>query len=350
MRKVVAAYSLALLALSILGFLQFGLSMQAMDASHPWGMAALSKSTLFLLGLGFVPVLLWIHHRWPPRSGGWRRHLAATLTAMAIWATFATSIEMDIESWIIDEEIFFRGSQVAFALGEWMIWSLAATVPMLMAVQAELRQREHQALRLEAGLAEARLQALTMQIHPHFLFNTLTAISVLVHRDPVAADAMLSRLSVLLRATIDGPSRPEITLGEEMALLRQYLEIMRFRFGPRLTVEEAVDPRLEHCLVPPFLLQPLVENALEHGIGRRAGPGRISVTAADVRGRLWLTVTDDGVGLEDGDLGDGVGLPNTIRRLNELYGAQASLILEPVSSGGTRVTVELPHRSVGVAA
>jgi sensor histidine kinase YesM len=167
-----------------------------------------------------------------------------------------------------------------------------------------------------------------------------------MHRDARAADLMLTRLAELLRATLQAPAAHEIPLRDEAALLGRYLEIMRVRHGPRLTVHEAFPAELGDALVPPFLLQPLVENALEHGIARRAGAGRVEIAAVAADGRLRLSVTDDGPGLGNGSgrWSEGVGLSNTRRRLEQLHGAAGSLALEPAEGGGTRATIELPLR------
>ncbi len=214
------------------------------------------------------------------------------------------------------------------------------------------RQREVEAARLETQLAESRLEALTAQLHPHFLFNTLQGISTLMHRDVEAADAMLSRLSDLLRQTLQRGERQEAPLGEEMEMLNHYVEISRERFKDRLVFETQISPEAHNALVPFFILQHLVENALQHGIARRAGVGRVSVSARRQGETLHLNVTDDGPGLAKEGRAfprEGIGLTNTRQRLRELYGDRQSLTLEAPPAGGLRVEMIIPYRAAPAA-
>jgi signal transduction histidine kinase len=210
------------------------------------------------------------------------------------------------------------------------------------------RQREFETARLQTQLAQSRLEALTAQLHPHFLFNTLQGISTLMHRDVKAADAMLSRLSDLLRLTLQRGDRQEVPLSEEMEMLSNYVEISRERFKDRLVFETRISPDACSACVPFFILQPLVENALQHGIARRAGVGRVSVSARRQGDRLHLEVTDDGPGLTKEEYAfprEGIGLSNTRQRLLELYRDEQSLRLEAPSEGGLRVELIIPYRA-----
>jgi LytS/YehU family sensor histidine kinase len=216
------------------------------------------------------------------------------------------------------------------------------------------RDRELQAVRLRAELTEARLDALAAQLRPHFLFNALHGVSTLMHRDVNAADAMLANLADLLRRTLrrsENGDRHEVRLAEELETLRLYFAVIHERFKDRLSVGIDVPNALNQALVPHFVLQPLVENALEHGISRRAGPGRIDVAASRVNGTLTLTVSDDGPGLvgrEDDSIQDGVGLSNTRRRLRALYGDDQELSVARGESGsGLRVSVNIPYHQEG---
>jgi len=213
------------------------------------------------------------------------------------------------------------------------------------------RQREMETARLHAQLAQSRLEVLTAQLHPHFLFNTLQGISTLMHRDVKAADAMLSRLSDLLRQTLQRRERQEAPLNEEIEMLHHYVEISRERFKDRLVFETQISPDARFALVPFFILQPLVENALQHGIARRAGPGRVSVTATRQGETLHLNVTDDGPGLtkeEHAFPREGIGLSNTRQRLRQLYGDEQSLTLEAPAEGGLRVGLVIPYNTAPV--
>lgn len=206
------------------------------------------------------------------------------------------------------------------------------------------RIRELKASQLEARLAQAQLEVLKMQLQPHFLFNTLHAISALMYRDVESADRMVTRLSDFLRLAIDSTGVQEVTLKREMEFLDKYLEIEQVRFGERLVVHREIHPATLDLLVPNLVLQPLVENAVRHGIAPRASGGRIDVSAR-VDGRvLTVEVQDDGPG-PSGEIREGVGLSNTRARLEQLYGTAARLDLGAGPHGGflARLTIELKH-------
>jgi two-component system LytT family sensor kinase len=211
------------------------------------------------------------------------------------------------------------------------------------------QRRQRQAAHLQAQLAEARLDALRMQINPHFLFNTLHAVSALVERDPGGVRRMIARLSELLRYTIESHATDEIPLRDELAFLRRYIEIMEIRFQGRLSVETTVEQGTDGALVPNLILQPIVENALEHGVNRAAGEGRISIAVRRDGPRLVLTVRDNGPGL-DVTNESGVGLANTRARLEQLYGDRASLTLQNAEGGGVVAKIALPYREGSIDA
>jgi signal transduction histidine kinase len=214
-----------------------------------------------------------------------------------------------------------------------------------------LRRREIEAAEMARSLAEARLAALRAQLHPHFVFNTLNAVASLLHTDPMTADRMLTRFGDLLRFVLAGGVSEEHTLGHEVEVLRKYVELMQLRFGERLEVDWRVDPALLGCRVPWMVLQPLVENALEHGLAERTGAGRLRIAAAADGGALVLAVEDDGAGVGESNGGasfgppaEGVGLRNTRQRLAHLYGELAHLSVEERKPRGTRAAVRLPLR------
>ncbi|MGH7291897.1 MAG: sensor histidine kinase [Myxococcota bacterium] len=199
--------------------------------------------------------------------------------------------------------------------------------------------------RLRAEVAEQRLVALTGQLHPHVLFNTLQGISTLIHRDPEAADEMLAKLSDLLRDLLRHRDRALVPLEDEIRYARTYLEIAHLRFADRLTFDIDVAAGLERSSVPLFILQPLVENALAHGIGPRAAGGRVSLKAWQSNGRLRMEVTDDGAGLPaNGSMRDGIGLSNTRERLRAMFGTDHDFSLCPANGGGVVAHIEIPYR------
>jgi two-component system, LytTR family, sensor kinase len=204
-----------------------------------------------------------------------------------------------------------------------------------------------QAAQLQAQLADARLSALRTQLNPHFLFNTLNAISALVERDPRGVRRMIARLSELLRTSLDEADEPEVPLNRELAFIDRYLEVMQIRFQGRLHVRMHTDPEASAALVPNLILQPLVENAVKHGVSKMIGAGRIEIRARREGERVVLTVQDNGPGLVNGRApsSEGVGLRNTRARLAQLYGAEQSLALRAAADGGFIAEVSLPYHT-----
>ncbi len=211
-------------------------------------------------------------------------------------------------------------------------------------------EREKRAVQLQVQLTEAKLDALKMQMHPHFLFNTLNAITVLVDENPGAAKTTLSYLSDLLRLSLENVGTQEVPLSREMEFLDYYLRIQKIRYGDRLSVRRDIPPDTLEAAVPYLILQPLVENALKHGIDMLPGPGTITISSERENGRLVLRVSDAGPGRRDTHApapGAGLGLANTRSRLAQLYGDDQSVEMAPGAGGvGTNVTISIPYRGV----
>ncbi len=207
---------------------------------------------------------------------------------------------------------------------------------------AQARQEEEiEAGRLARQLSDARLALLQRQLHPHFLFNALQAISTLLHRDPATADRLLVRLSDLLRALLEDASGQTLSLGVELELTRKYLDIEQARFGDRLRVDWSVDESLVEVQVPSLIALPLVENAIRHGLSPKLGPGRLQIHAGREETSLVLTVEDDGLGATL-PLGPGLGVGNTRERLNAMYGERAVLLIDTSPGGGFRARIQVP--------
>lgn len=229
-----------------------------------------------------------------------------------------------------------------------LTYSIVAVVITALDYQDALRERGLRAARLETQLALAQFQALRAQLHPHFLFNALNAISALIHKDAARADRMLARLSELLRLAIDTATTPEVKLIDEVDFVQRYLEIERLRFGDRLEVRVELPVETYDALVPNMLLQPLVENAVRHGVAPHSGPGRVEIRAQRSGSRLGIVVSDTGKGIAAGSPNagtrDGVGLRTTRERLEKLYGTAQELALVNVPGGGFETRVVLPFR------
>jgi two-component system LytT family sensor kinase len=210
------------------------------------------------------------------------------------------------------------------------------------------KSEELRSVQLEARLMETELKALREQMRPHFLFNTLNTISVLVREGRnEEAVTLIARLSSLLRITLDRTRAPEVTVREEIEFLERYIEIQKVRFSDRLNVGIAIEPAAMEVPIPNLLLQPLVENAILHGVVRKSGPGRVDVTGRIEGGRLHLEVKDDGPGLGDGSTRakEGIGLSNTRERIARIYGAAGQLLLRSEPGRGVTVQIILPCRA-----
>ena len=238
-------------------------------------------------------------------------------------------------------------SRVQFSVPTYLIIvSLSHTVVYFRRAQ----HRGRRALELEAHLAQARVQTLRMQLHPHFLFNTLNAISTLVHTDPRAADEMIGGLSEMLRFSLDSAAEPEVPLRRELDFLNHYLQIQQVRFGPRLRVEQNISPEVEQALIPTLMLQPLVENSIRHGIEPKLAPGVIGLRATRVGDVLRLSIRDTGVGFPDrtapGNAAPkGIGIANTRARLQSLYPGRHRFELRNDPAGGAVVELEIPFHT-----
>jgi sensor histidine kinase YesM len=306
-----------------------------------WGLLSLA---IFRLGRRFP-----LHaHRW------WVSvliHVPVSVVCACVQTLLMVVIAQVIRQEIPKPTISFRILQFYFVAklhaNVFYYWVILA-VGQLLDYARRFRARELRAARLEARLAEARLQVLKMQLHPHFLFNTLHAISALIHQDVEVADRMIARLGDLLRATLDNADTHEVSLREELDFIQPYLEIEQARLGPRLEVRFQIEPDTLDAQVPNLLLQPLVENAIRHGVTPRAETGRVEIRARRSEGLLHVEIRDDGPGLVanlDEVFQKGLGLANTRARLRQLYGADHGLELH--NRQGLLVAVTLPYHEAG---
>jgi hypothetical protein len=301
-----------------------------------------------------TPAVVWLARRFSFRDGRWPLrlllHLAASvcfaLLVMALCtpvvAALSNPLIMTCTGWELLERIFITKLHL-YVLIYWIILSVSHA----LTYYHQYRLRQLVAAHLEAKLAQAQLQVLKMQLDPHFLFNTLNAISALMHQDVELADRMIARLGDLLRLTLENAGAQEVALGQELEFIEPYLEIQKARLGSRLAVRFDIDPQTRSARVPNLVLQPLVENAIRHGVAPRPAGGRVEVRSRRQDGMLCLEVRDDGPGLpgvERGGYKEGVGLANTRARLRHLYGPRHRLEMR---NGAVPASLPGPGRGEG---
>jgi two-component system LytT family sensor kinase len=323
--------------------------------SSPWWHRLISWMVGVYLWFLLTPLILWLGRRLSFERRYWRRW-AATHCALGVAIAFLELASESAISSLIGIFPSFRSSltfllTIDFHQSFLMYWGIIAAQYGVNWYR-KYEESKQQALQLELSssqlqrqLAQAHLSALKMQIQPHFLFNTLNAIMVLVRQEKGhEAEEMLGRLSDLLRCVLEDVDAQEVPLRRELEYLRLYLGIEQVRFQDRLVVEIAADPELLDAAVPHMVLQPLVENAIRHGIGRRSSAGCIRISACRVNESVKMIIQDDGPGFDPRSHGKirGIGLANTRARLGQLYGKAASLTIEDDPEGGVAATIILP--------
>lgn len=321
---------------------------RSMGAPLSLGAAAARAVPGAIVWAGITLVAFALARRFPVDQPPHVRHVLVHIAASALLALFEVTIAYGIDQvtgWFGGSfaELFVNG----FPPNVLYYWLLAGLGHGLE-VYRRYRRREQEALLLQKRLAEAELHLLKTQLQPHFLFNTLHAISALMHRDVRAADRMLARLSDLLRATLEHVGTNEVALRDELDFLKPYVEIERTRLGDRLAVTLEIAPDTLHASVPHMILQPLVENAVRHAVAPRAAPGHIVVSSRRAGDRLELQVVDDGNGSGSGRPGSGVGLSNTRARLETLYGTDFRFDARHAPNGGFRAALSIPFRAAPV--
>lgn len=299
-----------------------------------------------LLWAAFTPLMFMAARRFPLERGRWRRSLPVHLLGGSLTALVGAAL-----NWPLLRVLHESGQPLSeFVLGSfhfnfqwyWIIVALGHAI----AYYDELRQRELAASRLETQLARAQLEALKVQIQPHFLFNTLNAISELVYEDVRLAEKTILRLADLLRLSVDTAATQEVPLEQELALLDAYIAIQQTRFRDRLLVYLDIDPEVRDVLVPHFALQPLVENAIRHGFPAEGEEHRIHISAACWGESLAISIRDNGPGFskDPSELREGVGLANIRARLQQLYGQAHRFSTGNVCAGGAEVRMLIPIR------
>lgn len=326
------------------------------SATRIFGWGILTWSVWALL----TPAIVWLGRRYSLIGGAWKRslavHIPAFLIISAIHSAAATFITLTVAPFdnMGDSPTSFLPrflSRMKGAFGpDLLVYGGIIGICYAIDYYRKYREREYLASQLEAQLAQAQLDSLRMQLHPHFLFNTLNGIVGLVRDNRnQAAVSMLVGLSDLLRHALEHSNRQEVELKEELNFIKLYLDIQQMRFSDRLQIELDIQPVTMKALVPNLILQPLVENALRHGIARSAASALVGIRSRIVDDSLELTVFDDGLGLSsDWQLksSSGIGLANTAARLQQLYNADHRFDVRNREGGGVEVVIVIPlHQS-----
>jgi two-component system LytT family sensor kinase len=324
------------------------------DPSASFSYVMLMNQVYWVTWACLTPAIFRFADRFKLTSDTWKRRLPLHVAAGSAFVFLHAVLAGTGRSWLqaaygMDTVWLLWIKQQFLRTFDWELTYYAAAVGARHAIvyYEAARDREVQAAQLETRLVEAQLQALQRQLHPHFLFNTLHAISALVRRNPDAAEEAIERLGDLLRLTLQNVGAQEVTVREELDYLRVYLDIERMHFGARLSVTLDIDGAAHDALMPHLLLQPLVENAIRHGIAPRLSPGQVGIQVSTRTDRLLVRVWDDGVGLRTvrgSRLSGGVGLSNTRARLERLYGSAHRLAIGEGPEGGVVVEIELPLR------
>ncbi len=318
-------------------------SVDSAFAGRPFALGSNFGGTLvemYALGL-LTPVLVYVAHAFPPT----RRPTALVLAVYIASLLGVVAVGLPLLAFV-GNTLIGRHFTVLTALEEGMFTFLTYSVVFTIVVAiSQLRlanERAARALRLEADLTKLRVEALQRQLHPHFIFNTLNAVVAIMQTDVAAAEEMIDALAALLRTATDKSNRPMVPLREELTLVDRYALIMKMRYGDRLQVRISAEPRALEVLVPTFTLQPLVENAIVHGLEKTASGITIEVSCRLENDNVCIDVSDDGAALDMLTFQEGVGIGNTRARLAELYGHRAMLSIGPREAPGTRLTLAIP--------
>ena len=335
---IVAGYTALALFLSAANYFTYLYT----SGNARWG-ATLKLSLAEWYGWAVLtPLVLFFAGRWPIQQGAVVSSTAIHIAAMLVVGILKLFMDRWARVMLFGSAGYLLLTSLAFNFI--VYWAIVAAAHGARYYRTS-RERELRSSQLEARLAETRLQLLNMQLQPHFLFNTLNAISELVHEEPETADRMISGLSVLLRETLHAGSAPAVDVERELQLLAYYVDIQRARFGPRLQVTTNADRSTLDAVVPVLLLQTVVENSIRHGLAKRSDAGRIDVTIRREGKLVTIGVRDDGQGLST-ERPEGIGLSNTRARLHGLFGSDYSLDVSNASTGGALVTISFPYRTI----
>lgn len=308
------------------------------DEPIPWSQTFALTFVNAVIAAAFTPAIVWLTRRFPFDRRRWPRSLLVHVPACLAFSVG--------HSWLYSMACYaspalFHQLFARFHPNLLTYWAIVGFTEAITYFE-KYQERERE-------LARAQLQLLKMQLHPHFLFNTLHTISAMMHEDVSSADRMIARLSDLLRMTLDNIGHQEVALKQEIEFLQKYLEIERMRFQDKLAVMIDVGPDVLDARLPSMILQPLVENSIRHGFGSHRSSGEITIHAHRHDGMLVVRVVDNGCGISSGPsrpMREGLGIGNTRQRLEQLYPERHRFLIENVAAGGARVTVEIPYQTV----
>ncbi len=354
--RSLTAGGLAFLAYTFVGIV-FALRYFLLSVANPSITFSIDLALWYVIGwwvwVLLTPVVLYLARRFPLEKGSLPRrlgvHLIGWMGLSVVDVVLFHALRLgfsdlgSMPSAQVWEE--FRLSLIGTAALDLLVYAAIVAISHAYISRQALREQEIRTTHLQAQLARARLQALEMQLHPHFLFNTLNAISALMDEDVGSSRKMITLLSELLRLTLDTLDEQEVTVRKETAFIERYLEIQQIRFRGRLEAEIEVDAPAWDALVPTLIIQPLVENAVKHGAPKNGKTARIRIEIRRRGGSLVIRVADNGPGLpECGEAGlkPGIGLRNTRERLGQLYGAGDHLVLTRSEEGGLAAVVTVP--------
>lgn len=335
------------------GFLQY----QVLKVPIPFWQVLLWQIFSGYVWFILTPLILWLGKKFPLETGKLIKNIPLHLFFSLLISIFQQFIDAYSlpklgyppgsnfpDYWTAYK--FFLGVNLHLSIG--IYWAILA-ISLSINYYRKFRERELTASQLEARLAQSRLQILKFQLQPHFLFNTLNTITELIYTNPESAERMITDLSDLLRLSLEKLEVQEVSLQQELDFLQKYVEIEQIRFHDRLKIEMNVAPDTLDAKVPNMILQPLVENAIKHGIAPLSQGGTINVVAERNNGNLILSVSDNGVGLTNlniSEIPEGVGLRNTKSRLKHLYGAEHKFEIIPIENGGVKLNLTIPFQSV----
>lgn len=329
----------------------FSVQNWAQTADATIGLSLIRQTIVWGIWLILLPLVVRSARKRPFDETPHGRWIAALLWA-GLWFAVLHGVLAGIVRWTIGIAALSNLldailANILAAMGRnFITYVMIVTAYQAVMYHRAVRERDQRAAGLEVDLSTAKLDSLEARLRPHFLFNTLNAIAALIREDPVKAERLVEQLSELLRASLRADPARTVSLAEELDLVGHYLEIERTRFEDRLTTSIDVTDEARTARVPHLILQPLVENAIRHGIGPRGAPGRVSVGAVRVDGRLRIVVEDNGVGMGQGPEelhGSGLGLGGVKARLAFLYGSAQRVVIDRVVPTGTRVMLEIPY-------